>query len=70
MFGLGSKYLMSRYKKSVRQQGFGYSYGGKNSLDSEETRAISSWERLRAGTSIISARGKEHDTIFSRTHQG
>jgi superfamily I DNA/RNA helicase len=53
-----SKYLMSRYKKSVRQQGYGYSYGGKNSLDSEETRAISSWERLRAGDKITNFEAK------------
>ena len=49
---------MSRYKKSVRQQGYGYSYGGKNSLDSEETRAISSWERLRAGHKITNFEAK------------
>ena len=60
-----SKYLMSRYKKSVRQQGFGYSYGGKNSLDSEETRAISSWERLRAGTSITRHEAKNMIQFFS-----
>ena len=42
-----SKYLLNRFKKVVRQQGFGYYYNGKSSLDTDETRAITSWEKLR-----------------------
>ena len=34
------------------KQGLAYSYNGKNSLESEETRAIVSWEKLRKASSI------------------
>ena len=44
-----SKYLLNRLKQSVRQQGYGYTYNGKSSLNSDITRAILSWESLRQG---------------------
>ena len=47
-----SKYLLNRFQQAVRQQGYGYIYNGKHSLESEETRAIMSWERLRKGKSL------------------
>ena len=47
-----SKYLLNRFQQAARQQGYGYIYNGKHSLESEETRAIMSWERLRKGKSI------------------
>ena len=47
-----SKYLLNRLKQAVRQQGFGYTYNGKNSLDNEMTRAIVSWESLRNGKNL------------------
>ena len=53
-----SKYLLNRYKQAVRQQGFAYNIYGKSSLDSEETRAIISWERMRKGESISNHEAK------------
>jgi|TARA_R110002020_G_scaffold20151_3_gene69038 DNA helicase-2/ATP-dependent DNA helicase PcrA len=47
-----SKYLTNRLKRAVRQQGFAYSINNKSSLESDETRAIISWENLRKGSSI------------------
>ena len=47
-----SKYMLNRFKQAVRQQGHSYSYNGKNSLESEETRAIVSWEKMRRGDGI------------------
>lgn len=47
-----SKYLMNRFQQSVRQQGYAYNYNGKHSLESEETRAILTWERLRKGNKV------------------
>jgi DNA helicase-2/ATP-dependent DNA helicase PcrA len=47
-----SKYLTNRLKQSVRQQGFAYSINSKSSLESDETHAITSWEKLRKGNSI------------------
>lgn len=47
-----SKYLLNRYRQSARQQGFAYSYNGQHSLESEETKAIMSWERLRKDKKI------------------
>ena len=47
-----SKYLMNRFQQSVRQQGYAYTYNGKHSLESEETRAILTWERLRKGNKV------------------
>jgi len=42
-----SKYMLNRFQQVARQQGFSYSYNGKHSLESEETMAIVSWEKLR-----------------------
>jgi|TARA_R110002020_G_scaffold48763_4_gene138983 DNA helicase-2/ATP-dependent DNA helicase PcrA len=42
-----SKFLLNRFRHICRQQGYGYKMNGRSSLDTEETRAISSWERLR-----------------------
>lgn len=42
-----SKYLTNRLIRAVRQQGFAYSINNKSSLESDETHAITSWERLR-----------------------
>ena len=47
-----SKYMLNRLKQSARQQGYSYSYNGKHSLESEETRAIISWEKIRKGNTI------------------
>jgi DNA helicase-2/ATP-dependent DNA helicase PcrA len=47
-----SKYLLNRLKQAVRQQGFAYTYNGKNSLDNEMTRAIVAWESLRNGKNL------------------
>jgi superfamily I DNA/RNA helicase len=47
-----SKYLLSRYKKAVRQQGFAYTMHGSSSLETDETRAIIAWEKLRNGKPI------------------
>jgi DNA helicase-2/ATP-dependent DNA helicase PcrA len=47
-----SKYLLNRFQQAARQQGYGYIYNGKHSLESEETRAIMSWESLRKGKSL------------------
>ena len=47
-----SKYMLNRFRQAVRQQGYSYSYNGKNSLESEETRAILSWEKMRRGDGI------------------
>tara|TARA_R110000851_G_scaffold253114_1_gene405564 strand:- start:6 stop:1502 length:1497 start_codon:yes stop_codon:yes gene_type:complete len=42
-----SKYLLYRLKKVARQQGYGYIYNGRSSLDTDETRAIMAWETMR-----------------------
>jgi len=47
-----SKYLLNRFKKAVRQQGYAYSMYGSSSLDTEETKAIMAWEKLRKGNPI------------------
>jgi len=47
-----SKYLLNRFKKVVRQQGYAYNYNGKSSLDSDETLAITSWEKIRKDKEI------------------
>ena len=47
-----SKYLTNRLIQAVRQQGFAYLVNNRSSLESEETRAITSWEKLRKGNSI------------------
>jgi len=47
-----SRFLLNRLKAAVRQQGHAYLYNGKNSLETDETRAIKSWEMLRKGEMI------------------
>ena len=47
-----SKYSLNRFQQVVRQQGYGYTMNGSGSLDTEETKAITSWERLRKGSRI------------------
>ena len=47
-----SKYMLNRFQQAVRQQGYSYSYNGKPSLESSETRAILSWEAIRKGKHI------------------
>ena len=47
-----SKYLLYRIKKVVRQQGFAYNYNGKSCLDTDETKAITSWEKIRKGKEL------------------
>ena len=59
-----SKYLLNRYKKCVRQQGYAYSYNGQNSLDSEETQAIQSWENLRRDKPITLYEAKNMIQFF------
>ena len=62
-----SKYLMNRFQQAVRQQGFSYTYNGQNSLDSDETRAIMSWEKLRKGESITYFDAKKLIQFFGFT---
>ena len=47
-----SKYLLFRLVRAVRQQGYAYLFNGTNSLDSEETKAIMCWEKLRKGKEV------------------
>ena len=47
-----SKYTLYRLKQVVRQQGYGYIYNGKSSLDTDETRAIMAWESMRKNNEI------------------
>lgn len=47
-----SKYLLIRLKQVARQQGRGYYMFGNNSLDTDATRAIISWENLRKGNKL------------------
>ena len=47
-----SKYLLNRFKKAVRQQGYAYTMYGSSSLDTNETRAIMAWEKLRKNIKI------------------
>lgn len=62
-----SKYLMNRYQQAVRQQGFAYTYNGKHSLESDETRAIMTWERLRKGQSVSLHEAKNVKQFFGFT---
>ena len=47
-----SKYLLYRIKRVVRQQGYAYTYNGQSSLDTDETKAITSWEKIRKGKEL------------------
>ena len=40
-----SKYLLNRFKKAVRLQGYAYTINGKSSLESDATKAIEDWEK-------------------------
>jgi len=62
-----SKYLMNRFQQAVRQQGFAYTYNGKHSLESDETRAIMTWERLRKGQSVSLHEAKNVKQFFGFT---
>jgi DNA helicase-2/ATP-dependent DNA helicase PcrA len=53
-----SKYLLVRLKQVARQQGRGYLFFGKNSLNTDTTKAIISWESLRKGNSITPSEAK------------
>ena len=60
-----SKYLLNRLKQSVRQQGYAYYYNGRSSLESDETRAITSWERLRKNIEITMHEAKNLIKFFN-----
>mgnify|MGYP003122620180 FL=1 len=60
-----SKYLLNRIKKIVRQQGHAYTLNGKSSLDSSETKAITSWERVRKGINISMHEAKNLIKFFN-----
>ena len=47
-----SKYLLNRFKKAVRLQGYAYTINGKSSLESDATKAIEDWEKIRKGKEI------------------
>ena len=53
-----SKYLLIRLKQVARQQGRGYYMFGHNSLESDVTRAILSWESLRKGNKLSTTEAK------------
>lgn len=60
-----SKYLLSRIKKIVRQQGQAYNMNGKSSLESSETKAITSWERIRKDIKISMHEAKNLIKFFN-----
>ena len=60
-----SKYLLNRFKKIVSQQVYAYLYNGKSSLDSDETKAIVSWEKIRRDQPISMADAKNLINFFS-----
>ena len=62
-----SRYMLNRFQKVARQQGLSYSYNGKHSLDSEETRAIISWERLRKRELLTMHEAKNMTQFFGFT---
>lgn len=53
-----SKFLLTRFKKICKQQGFSYNFLGNSSIDTRETRAIISWESLRKGKAITPSEAK------------
>tara|TARA_R100001244_G_scaffold21205_3_gene22668 strand:+ start:3517 stop:4971 length:1455 start_codon:yes stop_codon:yes gene_type:complete len=53
-----SKYLLIRLKQVARQQGRGYYMFGRNSLETDVTRAILSWESLRKGNELSTTEAK------------
>ncbi|MAK51380.1 MAG: hypothetical protein CMG85_19385 [Marinobacter sp.] len=60
-----SKYLLNRLKRSVRQQGYAYNYNGKSSLESDETKAITSWEKIRKDQPISMPDAKNLINFFT-----
>jgi len=60
-----SKYLLNRFKHVARQQGYAYTFSGQHSLESEETRAIVSWEKVRKGDRITLFECKNMLQFFS-----
>ena len=59
-----SKYLLNRFRKVARQQGYAYIYNGKSSLDSDETLAITSWEKLRKNKEVSPHEAKNLKQFF------
>ena len=62
-----SKYLLNRFQRVARQQGYGYLYNGQHSLESDETRAITSWEKVRKGKGITLFEAKNMIQFFGST---
>jgi DNA helicase II / ATP-dependent DNA helicase PcrA len=64
-----SKYMLNRFRKVARQQGFSYSYNGEHSLETQETRAIMTWERVRSGkrASLYEAKNMKQFLPFTVT---
>jgi len=60
-----SKYLLQRIKKVVRQQGYAYTYNGKSSLDTNETKAITSWEKIRKDKELNRTEAKNLINFFN-----
>jgi DNA helicase-2/ATP-dependent DNA helicase PcrA len=60
-----SKYLLNRFQRAVRQQGYAYYYNGKSSLDTDETLAITSWEKLRKGREVSMHEAKNLTGFFN-----
>jgi len=60
-----SKYLLQRIKKVVRQQGYAYTYNGQSSLDTNETKAITSWEKIRKGKELNRTEAKNLINFFN-----
>jgi DNA helicase-2/ATP-dependent DNA helicase PcrA len=64
-----SKYLLVRLKLVARQQGRGYYLFGHNSLDTDITRAIISWENLRKGNKLSVTEAKNLLTFLPIKHK-
>mgnify|MGYP003120045562 FL=1 len=61
-----SKYLLNRFKKAVRLQGYPYTIHGKSSLDTDESFAITSWEKLRKGQRVTNHEAKNLKNYFMK----
>lgn len=53
-----SKYFLTRFKKICHQQGYAYKMFGGYSTDTQETKAIISWENLRKDKSLSISEAK------------
>jgi len=62
-----SKYLLNRMKKAVRLQGYPYTIHGKSSLETDESRAIMSWEKLRKGQRLTNHEAKNLKNYFVKS---